>query len=169
MTTYRIYSGSQEVTNVMGHPLEDEEEAKRLAQAISEGQPGSTVTVTSVSRQPAGEWTRTVATYIDGNPHPWIWTVTFVGSVDKIDTVRLNEAGISYMDRRSEPIPGGVLAGPSRHSLAVEAVSGDQAVERVRSALGPQAAHMREWTYEPGDDRSIRYRLDDSDAAHQSP
>ncbi|MEX1140727.1 MAG: hypothetical protein WEB79_00235 [Thermoleophilaceae bacterium] len=162
MDTYRIYSGSEEVTNVTGYPLEDEDEAKRLAQEISAGQPGSTVTVNSVSSQPAGGWTRTVATYIDGKPRPWVWKVTFLGPMPNLDdNLRLNEKGISYMGGHSEPMPGGVRAGLSRHELAVEAESGDEAVQKVRDALGGQAFQYSNWTHEPGDDESVRYRLED--------
>jgi hypothetical protein len=165
---YRIYSGSEEVTNLTGYPLEDEPEARRLAHEISEGQPGSTVTVVSGSRQPMGEWTRTIATFVDGKPHPWVWTVTFVGAMPTLDAnARLNEAGVSYMGGHSEPMPGGIRAGLSRHRLAVEAASGDDAVQKVRDAFGALADEMGDWTHEPEDDETVRFRLEDREG-HQT-
>lgn len=168
MGTFRIYSGSEEVTNLTGYPLEDESEASRLAQEISQGQPGSTVTVVSVSGHPLGEWRGIVATFVNGNPHPWVWTVTFLGSMPTIDAnARLNEAGMSYMGGRSEPMPGGIRAGISRHRLAVEAASGEDAVQKARDALGAHANEMSDWTHEPGNDESIRFRLDDREAGQR--
>lgn len=161
MTTYRIRSGTQEVTNAMNRALEDEAEAKRLAQEISAGQPDSTVTVESVSTEPMGEWTRTVATYVDGKPHPWAWEVTFLGYVEQTDQLRLSEAGISYMSGHPEPIPGGIREGAARHRVVVDAESGEEAVEQVRKVLGGQGLEMRDWTHEPAADEAIRFRLDD--------
>ena len=162
-TTYVIYSGTQEVTNLMNRPLTDEDEAKRLAQQVSEGQPGSTIAVVSSLVEPRGEWRRTVATFVDGKPYPWVWRVTFLGHLEGFDHERLNEAGISYMSGGSEPGPGGVVrAGISRHRLAVDAPDGDAAVAKVCDALGGIATNMHDFTVEPGDDESIQFRFEDS-------
>ena len=161
MDHYRIYSGDQEVTNQSsGYPPTAEDEAHRLAQEISAGQPGSTVTVVSVSPQPASDWRRIVATYVDGKPHPWLWTVTFAGYLDKSDNARLNRAGITYVDRRSEAVSGGIRGGGARHRLAVEAASDEEAVQKARDALGAKARELTEWTSEPGDGESTQAHED---------
>jgi hypothetical protein len=147
----------------MNRSLTDEDEAKQLAQEISAGQSGVTITIVSSSMEPSGEWTRTVATYLDGKPHPWVWTVTFLGYLEDLDHVWLNKAGISYMGGGSEPGPQGVMrAAVSRHRLAVEAPDGDAAVAKTHEALGGLATEMREWTAEPGDDLAIHFRFEDN-------
>lgn len=160
--TYRIYSGSEEVSNETGYPLTDEQEAKDLAQQVSAGQPGSTVTVKSILTQPGGGWTQIVGTFIDGKPHPWVWTVTFLGRLAADDNARLNLAGISYLGNNAEPYQGVMHGGAARHRLAVDAADANEAVQTVRDALGPIANQLRDWTSVPGDDQAIRFRLDDA-------
>jgi hypothetical protein len=151
-TTYRIYSNKQEVTSALTAPITDETQAKATAQEVSRGQPGSLVEVVSVGREPSGEWTRVVAAFIDGKPHPWQWEVTFHGYLEGVDHLRLNEAGITYVSGGSEVKDGALRAGIARHRLIVEATDGRGAVDKVREVLGPLAAKMSDWTHEPADD-----------------
>ena len=39
----------------------------------------------------------------------------------------------------------------------------------ARDALRAHANEMSHWTHEPGDDESIRFRLDDREAGQQKP
>jgi hypothetical protein len=159
-TTYRILSGDQAITNAMNRPLTDEDEAKRLAQEVSEGQPDATITVVSTSTEPAGEWTRTVATFVDGKPHPWLWTVTFVGQLMDADHRSLSAADISYARGGSEVADGGIRAGVARHEVLVGAASADAAMDAVRDALAARSPReFTDWTAVPAEDESSRAEM----------
>lgn len=163
MTTYRLYSNGSEVTTVMGRPLDDEDEAKDVAQELSAKQ-GSEVTVVSVlPDRTSAEWTRIVAVFRDGKPHPWVWLITYLGAIpEAVEIAAMSEAGGSYLGAGSDHVGGKLRAGLQRQRFAVDAASGEEAQAKARAALRLDASNSGDWTFEPADDAAIRMRLDDA-------
>ena len=149
-TEYWLFSGDQPVTNATGVVITDEGDARRLAVELSKSQLDATISIVSRKREPAGEWTRTVARFRAGEEIPWQWRVDFHGYLMGEDHARLSAAGIFYAGGRSEISPQGTLReGYARHDVTVDAEAGEAAVEAVKTALGAKADECSEWHVRP--------------------
>jgi hypothetical protein len=133
--TYRIYSARGDV---LGRPLTDLDEAKRLAAEVSARQPGETISlVSSVSEHPAqGELTGVVARYRAGQEIPPRWRVDFFGRLMDGDREHLSDAGIVYVSGGSEIGPNGEMRpGLARNVVTAEADTEEDALAVVKGAL----------------------------------
>jgi hypothetical protein len=147
--TYSIYSGQQQVSESLEHPITDLGNAKRVAADLSQRQPGEAISV--VSRQLGGTGARsTVARYLNGEEIPVLWRVDFFGYLHPSDDLALSKASVAIRDKRSEVGPDGSMrTGYARNVVSVEADDGDAALAQVKAALGPKAAECSEWHVGP--------------------
>lgn len=146
---YSIFSGQQQVTEDLTHPIASLQDAKRLAAKLSQQQPGETISV--VSRQlGGGEARRTETRYLDGDEIPVHWRIDFFGYLMDVDHARLSGASISYLSGKSERGPKGeIRTGHARNVVSLEADDGGAALAQVKTALGPKASGCSEWHVSP--------------------
>lgn len=77
------------------------------------------------------------------------FAVRFKGMLNKLQLERLDRRGIAVVDEEPSLRIGNVKTGVPVYTVHVEAASGDEALEQVRTTLEPDTGNFTDWEAGP--------------------